>query len=281
MRDQPATATTAANAVAEWGYSRPVVMALDAAWNLAFVLVSAGALTSTARERPSVPIRAWIVGYALHCLLHVRFTWVEYRRRGRGEAEWVAAQRRLETLTTMLSVVWWLLGFYWILVGGQTLVQDAPHLYWLTVVFLAFDLFFVVFCILLGCFIGIALCCCLPCVIAILYAMAGREGATEADISSLPRFKYRQDKWRGAFGADKQHTAVKMTDSNGDSMDDLVLPPEDSECCICLVQYEDGVALHSLQCGHHFHSGCIVKWLRINATCPLCKFNILKGDEHV
>lgn len=53
------------------------------------------------------------------------------------------------------------------------------------------------------------------------------------------------------------------------------------ECCICLTSYEDGAELHALPCNHHFHSTCIVKWLKMNATCPLCKFNILKGSEQV
>jgi hypothetical protein len=42
------------------------------------------------------------------------------------------------------------------------------------VVLLAFDVFFAVFCVVVACFIGIALCCCLPCVVAILYALAGQ-----------------------------------------------------------------------------------------------------------
>jgi hypothetical protein len=42
----------------------------------------------------------------------------------------------------------------------------------LSIVFLAFDVFFVVFCLALACIIGIAVCCCLPCIIAILYAVS-------------------------------------------------------------------------------------------------------------
>lgn len=53
------------------------------------------------------------------------------------------------------------------------------------------------------------------------------------------------------------------------------------ECCICLSAYEDDADLHALPCNHHFHSTCIVKWLKMNATCPLCKYNILKGNDRV
>lgn len=44
----------------------------------------------------------------------------------------------------------------------------------LSVVFLTFDALFAIFCIALACIIGIALCCCLPCVIAILCAVIGQ-----------------------------------------------------------------------------------------------------------
>lgn len=42
----------------------------------------------------------------------------------------------------------------------------------LCIIFLGFDVFFVVFCVALACIIGIAVCCCLPCIIALLYAVA-------------------------------------------------------------------------------------------------------------
>jgi hypothetical protein len=51
------------------------------------------------------------------------------------------------------------------------------------------------------------------------------------------------------------------------------------ECCICLSQYEDEVEVREIQCGHHFHASCVDKWLRINATCPLCKHNIIHGNN--
>ncbi|QCD89567.1 integrator complex subunit 11 [Vigna unguiculata] len=150
----------------------------------------------------------------------------------------------------------------------------------LSVVFLAFDVFFAIFCVVLACLIGIALCCCLPCIIAILYAVAGQEGASEADLSILPKYRFRilsnEDKPSGGAGS-----MVPIETSSAYLANERLLLPEDAECCICLCSYEDGAELHALPCNHHFHSSCIVKWLKMNATCPLCKYNILKGNEQV
>lgn len=65
---------------ADWGYSKPVV-ALDMMWNTAFVVVSLAMLIITANERPNTPIRYWICGYSLQCIVHVVLVGVEYRRR--------------------------------------------------------------------------------------------------------------------------------------------------------------------------------------------------------
>ncbi|KAI3982342.1 hypothetical protein MKX01_037875 [Papaver californicum] len=280
-----------------WGYSKPVVI-LDVIWNLAFVLVSSVVLSSTIRENPSTPLRVWIVGYAFQCLFHVGFVYFEYQRRNsiviggddsgnEGNQLFLSSEnrnRRLESMNTLVSFFWWVIGFYWIVAGGQALLLDAPRLYWLAVVFLAFDVFFAIFCIALACIIGVALCCCLPCIVAILYAFAVQEGASEDDINVLPKHKFRQMNQHEKSNADNRQEVVPvavMEQSTCNIISELALPPEDSECCICLSQYVDGVELHSLPCNHHFHSGCIIKWLRINATCPLCKFNILHGDDLV
>ncbi|KAL9454161.1 hypothetical protein AB3S75_009709 [Citrus x aurantiifolia] len=294
---------------ADWGYSKPVV-ALDIMWNSAFVIVSAALLIITINERPNTLIRLWICGYALQCLVHVVLVWMEYRRRNTrrvrddemgGEdfrdvnndsedeeedgivyrtSTRTSFTKRCESINTMASFLWWIVGFYWVVSGGDLLLQDAPRLYWLAVVFLAFDVFFAIFCVVLACLIGIALCCCLPCIIAILYAVAGQEGASEADLSILPkyRFEVQNSDEKLGVGAGKM---VPIEMNGGYVANERILLPEDAECCICLSSYEDGTELHALPCNHHFHSTCIVKWLKMNATCPLCKYNILKGNEQV
>ncbi|KAL8137503.1 hypothetical protein V2J09_003504 [Rumex salicifolius] len=186
--------------------------------------------------------------------------------------------KNCESINTMASFLWWIVGFYWVISGGDILIQDAPRLYWLTVIFLAFDVFFAIFCIILACLIGVALCCCLPCIIAILYSVAGQEGASDADLSVLPKYTFRSslNEEKTSIGAG---VMVPVESSSAFLATERVLLPEDAECCICLSCYEDGAELHTLPCNHHFHATCITKWLKMNATCPLCKFNILKGNE--
>ncbi|GLT48005.1 hypothetical protein SLA2020_216500 [Shorea laevis] len=292
----------------DWGYSKPVV-ALDMLWNTGFVAVSVAMLICTVNEKPNTPIRLWICGYALQCLVHVVLVWLEYRRRNsttnardeergdvgnandsedeedRVERDSSSSTRssftkRCESVNTMASFLWWIVGFYWVVSGGDALMHLAPRLYWLAVVFLAFDVFFAIFCVVLACLIGIALCCCLPCIIAILYAVAGQEGASEADLSMLPRYRFETltNNEKPAVGAGKM---VPTETSSGYLANEHMLLHEDAECCICLTSYEDGVELHTLPCNHHFHATCIVKWLKMNATCPLCKYNIVKGNEQV
>lgn len=189
--------------------------------------------------------------------------------------------KHIESANTMLSFIWWILGFYWVTAGGQSLTRDSPQLYWLCITFLAFDVVIVLICAAVACFIGIAVCCCLPCILALLYAMADQEGATEEEIDQLPKYKFRMIKEFKKEGDIQESSSGVMTKCDSDTAAEHVIALEDAECCICLSAYDDGVELRQLPCNHHFHRTCIDKWLLINATCPLCKFNILEtGNLH-
>lgn len=45
-------------------------------------------------------------------------------------------------------------------------------------------------------------------------------------------------------------------------------------CCICLAKYVNNDELRELPCTHLFHKECVDKWLKINASCPLCKAEV-------
>ncbi|CAH8343142.1 unnamed protein product [Eruca vesicaria subsp. sativa] len=288
----------------DWAYSKPVVF-LDILWNLAFVAIGVAVLILSRDEGPNVPLRVWVVGYGVQCGLHIACVCVEYRRRRcrrrrdsrhlsspASSQQYVSlaqledtgntsnSAKHLESANTMFSFIWWVIGFYWVSAGGQTLSSDAPQLYWLCIIFLGFDVFFVVFCVALACVVGLAVCCCLPCIIAILYAVADEEGASKKDIDQMPKFRFRKIGNDGKLPGETTNRGI-MTECGTDSPIERSLSSEDSECCICLCEYEDGAELRELPCNHHFHCTCIDKWLHINSRCPLCKFNILKNENEV
>lgn len=279
----------------DWAYSSPVV-ALDAAWNSAFVLAGSAALFLTWSDSPRLPIRAWVVGYALQCLLHVVCLCAEFRRRRRRRTalqdgrddyfdESSTIIKHLESANTLFSFMWWILGFYWICAGGHALQQDSPTLYWLCITFLVLDLFFILFCVALASVIAAAVCCCLPCIIAILYVLADRGGASKEDIDLLRKYTFhRSDSEENLVEESEGSSGGTMKECGTDCPIERTLTAEDAECCICLSAYEDGIELRELPCGHHFHCSCVEKWLHINSTCPLCKYDISKRqgrDEEV
>ncbi|KAK7256694.1 hypothetical protein RIF29_30151 [Crotalaria pallida] len=297
----------------DWAHSKPVVV-LDVLWNFAFLAVGATVLGLSAKEEPCVPLRAWIVVYLLQGVVHSLCVVVEFRRRrrrrgqlsssssvleGNGEREWSFSSesdddyssqfmegegnsitKHIESANTTLSFIWWIVGFYWVTAGGQSLTRDSPQLYWLSITFLAFDIVIVLICVAAACLIGIAVCCCLPCILAILYAVADQEGATKEKIDQLPIYKFRMTKDLKKEGNMQESSKGIMTKCDTDPVAEHVISLEYAECCICLSAYDDGAELRELPCNHHFHCTCIDKWLLINATCPLCKFNILRNGNH-
>ncbi|KAL6177410.1 hypothetical protein ACLB2K_048936 [Fragaria x ananassa] len=46
----------------------------------------------------------------------------------------------------------------------------------------------------------------------------------------------------------------------------------DNTCSICLGEYQPKEALRTIpECSHYFHANCIDEWLKLNASCPVCR----------
>lgn len=55
----------------------------------------------------------------------------------------------------------------------------------------------------------------------------------------------------------------------------LVEPVPGADCSICLEPGSPRSARwRALRCGHRFHEGCLLEWLRRSRHCPLCRLNL-------
>ncbi|KAH9611585.1 hypothetical protein KSS87_023236 [Heliosperma pusillum] len=171
--------------------------------------------------------------------------------------------------------VWFVVGNVWIF-GGHNSVSDAPNLYRLCIVYLT-----------LSC-IGYAMpfilcamiCCCLPCIISVLGIREDLNqvrGASEESINTLPTYKFKVK--NDENGSTEQRNSAEGGIVAIGTEKERVISAEDAVCCICLARYMEDDEMRELPCTHFFHAECVDRWLKINATCPLCKFEILEREE--
>ncbi len=48
----------------------------------------------------------------------------------------------------------------------------------------------------------------------------------------------------------------------------------EGECPVCCDALTSSTHL-TLQCSHHYHSACLIKWLQNNKSCPVCRAPII------
>ncbi|XP_031475249.1 RING-H2 finger protein ATL80-like [Nymphaea colorata] len=62
--------------------------------------------------------------------------------------------------------------------------------------------------------------------------------------------------------------------------DEFFSSGEDSQCTVCLGEYQDKDMLRILPyCGHAFHITCIDIWLQQHSTCPVCRISLRDSPD--
>mmetsp|Transcript_78733 Transcript_78733/g.228563 ORF Transcript_78733/g.228563 Transcript_78733/m.228563 type:complete len:433 (+) Transcript_78733:74-1372(+) len=51
------------------------------------------------------------------------------------------------------------------------------------------------------------------------------------------------------------------------------------ECCFCLEEYDDSLAIVKTPCKHMMHKDCLAKWLQTSHCCPICRGNLEEGED--
>ncbi|KAL0330281.1 UNVERIFIED_CONTAM: E3 ubiquitin-protein ligase [Sesamum radiatum] len=168
--------------------------------------------------------------------------------------------------------VWFVVGNVWIF-GGHSSSNEAPNLYRLCIVFLTFS------CIgyAMPFILCATICCCLPCIISVLgfrEDLSQNRGATQDSINSLPTYKFKVKKNKSGGDKENSSSAGEGGIVAAGTEKERAISGEDAVCCICLAKYVHNDELREMPCSHFFHKDCVDKWLKINATCPLCKAEV-------
>ncbi|GAB4832934.1 hypothetical protein Ancab_006954 [Ancistrocladus abbreviatus] len=175
--------------------------------------------------------------------------------------------------------IWFVVGNVWIF-GGRSSASEAPNLYRLCIVYLTISYIGYAMCFILCSVI----CCCLPCIIAFIGIPEDQnkiQGASDESINALPTYKFKSKKNEsgGALETDAEAGNKECGVVGAGTEKERVVSGEEAVCCICLASYVDDDELRELPCSHFFHTECVDRWLRINASCPLCKYEIGGRNE--
>ncbi|MCL7028598.1 hypothetical protein MKW94_026750, partial [Papaver nudicaule] len=53
---------------------------------------------------------------------------------------------------------------------------------------------------------------------------------------------------------------------------------ENLQCSVCLDDFEIGLEAKQMPCKHKFHSECILPWLELHSSCPVCRYQMPSTD---
>lgn len=56
---------------------------------------------------------------------------------------------------------------------------------------------------------------------------------------------------------------------------------ETLQCSVCLEDFEIGTVAKEMPCNHKFHGGCILPWLELHSTCPVCRHQLPSDESKV
>ncbi|KAJ2963479.1 hypothetical protein NQZ79_g1560 [Umbelopsis isabellina] len=83
--------------------------------------------------------------------------------------------------------------------------------------------------------------------------------------------------------ANSDHAPAPATDEMIDALEKKTLDESDiekySHCAICTDDFVKDDEVVTLPCEHPYHKDCITPWLKVNGTCPVCRYSLITGQK--
>ncbi|KAL1192615.1 E3 ubiquitin-protein ligase RING1-like [Cardamine amara subsp. amara] len=57
-----------------------------------------------------------------------------------------------------------------------------------------------------------------------------------------------------------------------------MLQSEMNQCAVCMDEFEDGIETKQMPCKHFFHHDCLLPWLQLHNSCPVCRHELPTDD---
>lgn len=62
------------------------------------------------------------------------------------------------------------------------------------------------------------------------------------------------------------------------TVDDELLNSELNQCAVCQDEFEKGSQVKQMPCKHVYHDECLLPWLKLHNSCPVCRYELPTDD---
>lgn len=185
------------------------------------------------------PLKSWLIGNVGLDFVYLALLVTSLARAIQGDIRPFTCGNQISSLVSQGYLVWMVIGNFWYYTS-ENCEGIAPDMYQIAFWLLLLGYLYYTF----PCWACCLFCLCLP---VVFYGISKwshylRTAATEKQVNEL--------------------------------VDRPLRAEEDHDCPICAATFSTGEVVSQMPCDerHFFHTDCIVGWLRVNPTCPICRF---------